>query len=82
LILGDEITERKRTEAELQKMRNLQSVGTLAGGIAHDFNNLLMGLFGYISLAKDKLAKDQPRLHAPRRSGELQGRAVRLTRHC
>ena len=44
-------------EARLEalKMRNLESIGTLAGGIAHDFNNLLMAVTGYIALAKTHL---------------------------
>ncbi len=48
----DDITDRKRTEQELLKARNLESLGILAGGIAHDFNNLLQGLLGNITLAK------------------------------
>ncbi len=41
--------------SEILKMRNLESIGTLAGGIAHDFNNLLMAVTGYIALAKTHL---------------------------
>lgn len=47
-----DISERKKMEAELLKVRKLESVGILAGGIAHDFNNLLMAILGNISLAK------------------------------
>jgi len=47
-----DITDRKRMEAELQKMMKLESVGILAGGIAHDFNNLLTAVIGNISLAR------------------------------
>ena len=52
-----DITERRRTEEERQKLEarlqradKMESIGTLAGGIAHDFNNLLMGIQGYASL--------------------------------
>ncbi len=55
-----DITERKRIEEDRQKVEKLNSIGTLAGGIAHDFNNILAGLYGNISLAKGKLAKDFP----------------------
>lgn len=36
-----EVTDRKKAESELLKVRKLESVGILAGGIANDFNNLL-----------------------------------------
>jgi two-component system cell cycle sensor histidine kinase/response regulator CckA len=52
-----DITERKRTSEELQKMEKLESVGVLAGGIAHDLNNLLTMIIGNISLAK---MEDEP----------------------
>jgi PAS domain S-box-containing protein len=53
-----DITDRKRMATELLKIRNLESIGTLAGGIAHDFNNLLMAVTGYISLARMHLPPD------------------------
>ena len=42
--------EKKRLEAQLQKIQRMESLGTLAGGIAHNFNNLLMGILGNVSL--------------------------------
>ncbi|OGW02800.1 MAG: hypothetical protein A2889_07775 [Nitrospinae bacterium RIFCSPLOWO2_01_FULL_39_10] len=44
-------------EKELQMMRNIESIGTLAGGIAHDFNNLLTAILGNIYLTKMYLSK-------------------------
>src|SRR3989338_1538688 len=44
-------------EKELQMMRNIESIGTLAGGIAHDFNNLLTAILGNIYLTKLYLSK-------------------------
>ena len=52
IIFLVDLTSRKLMEDELFKLRNIESIGTLAGGIAHDFNNLLMGVTGYIELAK------------------------------
>jgi PAS domain S-box-containing protein len=51
-----DLTERKRLEGEVLKVRKLESLGVLAGGIAHDFNNLLMGILGNLSLAREELA--------------------------
>ncbi|MBD3289147.1 response regulator, partial [candidate division KSB1 bacterium] len=47
-----DITDRKKLEDELFKIRNLESLGTFAGGIAHDFNNILTGIMCNLSLAR------------------------------
>ncbi|HQO01070.1 MAG TPA: PAS domain S-box protein [Spirochaetota bacterium] len=47
-----DITGKKKTEEELLKAQQLESIGLLAGGIAHDFNNILAAVQGNISLAK------------------------------
>jgi len=51
LVSFIDLTERKRVEAERNKMRNLESIGVLAGGLAHDFNNLLTAVAGNIAVA-------------------------------
>ncbi|MGQ9688657.1 MAG: PAS domain S-box protein [Desulfobaccales bacterium] len=51
VLVFQDVTLKRQTEAELQKMEKLTSVGILAGGIAHDFNNILTGILGNLSLA-------------------------------
>jgi len=75
-----DLTERKRSEADLRKMEKLKGVGTLAGGIAHDFNNILMGLFGNISLARSMLSADHPARGFLGEAEKSMNRATRLTK--
>ncbi len=51
-VVGHDITERRKFEAEYLKSTKLESLGILAGGIAHDFNNILTIILGNISLAR------------------------------
>ncbi|UCF85989.1 MAG: PAS domain S-box protein [Desulfobacteraceae bacterium] len=53
LNLLRDITAQKKMETQLQQVRKMEALGTLAGGIAHDFNNLLMGIQGRTSMMMD-----------------------------
>jgi PAS domain S-box-containing protein len=58
VIVFRDITNQLKTEAELLRVRQIESLGVLAGGIAHDFNNYLSAILGNISLAKQDLPAD------------------------
>lgn len=60
-----DITERKKAEAERQKLEEqlrqkykMEAIGTMAGGIAHNFNNNLSIILGNVELSQLKLAPD------------------------
>lgn len=58
VLVFRDVTNEKKLEEELLKIRKLESVGVLAGGIAHDFNNLLAAILGNIELASRRLGPE------------------------
>jgi PAS domain S-box-containing protein len=76
----EDVTERRRLEAEVLQSQKLESLGMLAGGVAHDFNNLLTAILGYAGFLAEELPDgseaqaDALEIH---RTGE---RAAALTR--
>ena len=83
----EDITEKKKLEAQLQQAQKMESIGTLAGGIAHDFNNILWIINGNTELMLDDIPKENPaRYHlgkvedACRRATDLVGQILSFSR--
>jgi PAS domain S-box-containing protein len=45
-----DLSERKRAEAQLKQAQRMEAIGRFAGGVAHDFNTLLNVMLGYSEL--------------------------------
>lgn len=50
VAIFEDITEKKRLEAQFLQAQKMEAVGTLAGGIAHDFNNMIQAMLGYTQI--------------------------------
>ncbi len=68
VAIVEDVSERKRIQAELAHAQKIEALGQLAGGIAHDFNNLLTVITGYT----DQLLRELPL------GSELRGKALIL----
>lgn len=60
LSIGNDITEKKELEKQLNQAQKIEALGTLTGGIAHDFNNILGIILGYTEIAQVQLPDSSP----------------------
>jgi PAS domain S-box-containing protein len=64
LAIIEDVTEKKKLEAQLIQSQKMESVGRLAGGVAHDYNNMLAVIFFSIALIKNRLRADDPAMES------------------
>ncbi|MHC1740514.1 MAG: ATP-binding protein [Anaerolineaceae bacterium] len=62
ILLEQNITEKRKLEAELIQSEKLAAVGQLAAGIAHDINNPLTSIIANAQILIADLPEDQPDL--------------------
>lgn len=68
----------KSSEAALQQVQRMESIGQLTGGVAHDFNNLLQVISGNLQLLERAVAgQERPQAYVQRAMGGV-SRAAKL----
>jgi PAS domain S-box-containing protein len=80
ISLVEDVTDRRRLEAELHEAQKLEAVGKLAAGVAHDFNNLMTAVLGYSDLILARLPEDDENRGKIESIREASVRASDLTR--
>jgi PAS domain S-box-containing protein len=87
LAFINDISDRKRAEAEGQRMQaqllqsqKMEAVGELAGGVAHDFNNMLTGILGNVAIVKESMSLNDPLHENVDAIGTAAQEAANLTR--
>ena len=86
LSMCQDVTERRRIEAQLAQAQKMEAVGQLTGGIAHDFNNLLTVILGNLESAGDRSGDPQQKaliessVQAAERGAELVQRLLSFAR--
>jgi PAS domain S-box-containing protein len=80
-----DVTQQRKTEAQLRQAQRLEAVGQMTGGIAHDFNNLLTIIIGNAELIEETGDRNLRGLAevartAAERGAELTGRLLAFSR--
>ncbi len=76
----EDITERRKLEAQFIEAQKMNVVGQLAAGVAHDFNNILAVIMGYNNLIQADLEPDSPLRKYTKEIQHSSDRAMGLTR--
>jgi PAS domain S-box-containing protein len=60
VVVGQDLTERRRLEAQLVTAQKLEALGRVAGSVAHDFNNILGAILTCSELALEAVGDGHP----------------------
>jgi len=77
--IGEDITEQRQLEKQLQQARNAEIVARLAGGMAHYYNNLLTAIVGFAELAMESLPSGHQAAEDIQQVIQSADRAAKLT---
>jgi two-component system NtrC family sensor kinase len=82
ILLEENITEKRRLEAELIQSEKLAAVGQLAAGVAHEINNPLTSIIANAQMLIEDLSNDQEELKQSARLIETAGiKATQVVRN-
>jgi PAS domain S-box-containing protein len=80
IVMTQDITGRKRLEAQLLQSQKMETVGKLTGGIAHEFNSILTTIIGHSEFLLNDLPAESPLANNATEISKAAGRAAMLTR--
>lgn len=80
VVMAQDITARKKIEAQLFESQKMETVGKLAGGVAHEFNNILTVIIGQSELIQNDLSPGHPLTRNVTMISKASERAATLTR--
>jgi two-component system cell cycle sensor histidine kinase/response regulator CckA len=66
----DDVTDRLRVDADLHRMRRMESATRLAGGMSHSLNNVLTSVLGSVQLAAEALSAEDSSVRSDLREAE------------
>jgi signal transduction histidine kinase/ActR/RegA family two-component response regulator len=79
-LLAENVTEKRKLEAQLLQAQKMEALGRMAGGIAHDFNNLLTIMQGHLELLTEELGPQHPGRRRAKQVAAAADSAASLTR--
>ena len=78
--IKQDVTEKKKLEAQYRQAQKTEAVGRLAGGLAHDFNNILGIIIGYSDISLGELEPEHPLVKNLMQMKRAAERAATLTK--